>query len=164
MANSDSFEHIHRLLKAGIDSEALRNIYDERNDKLRSPFDGDPNHAWYIVGDIFFTLDDFENAARAFGRAISFRNDDTQALMALANAYSEGKHPKLAERVLRRCKVLDPNNESHIFNLGNSLFDQEKYEAAIDEYSKIAKSDSELYEDAQRNISASKERIKARQT
>ena len=151
MCSKDVFEIVYKLLRANLLEEALNKIYDQEEDKLFSPFDSDPNHAWYVVGDIFFEFGQFDYAENAFEKALSHREDDKQALMALANAQMECNRADNAETTLLRALSLDPTNENYIYNLGNALFDQGKYSEAINEYEKIGDERVKLKADAIKN-------------
>ncbi|NOX26891.1 MAG: tetratricopeptide repeat protein [Gammaproteobacteria bacterium] len=156
----DLFDKIHELLRHGMRNEALTRIYSTEDDSLKPPYDIDPNHAWYIVGDILFKASNFEKSALAFERSCSYRSDDMESLMALANALTECEKPDLAEQALLKALTLDPTNDSLLYNLGNALFDQDKYVSAIESYSKISDSDVELKEITLKNIELAKEKIK----
>lgn len=159
--SEDPFNVIHRLLKSGMQLEAIDRVYDSDKDLLRSPYDGDPNHAWYIVGDISFKLENYELAAEAFDRAVSFSEDDLAARMALANAYTELERPEDAEVVLREALEIDPDNCDLLYNLGNALFDQDKFQSALEAYSSIRSSDTELMAQVEKNCCLAKERMKS---
>ena len=139
--------------------QALDKIYDEKKDSLKSPYDGDPNHAWYVVGDIYYKFEDFNRAIVAFDRAVSFREDDVEALTALANAYIECGKPELSEKTLRTALGIKPKDESLIYNLGNALFDKGEYESAIAEYSRISDSDPELKDKASKNEKIARDKL-----
>jgi len=157
---ADPFAKIHRLLRAGMHSEALRLIYDRERYALRTPYDGDPNHGWYVVGDILFKKGRFLDSAYAFQLSVESDPDDPQAHMALANAHSAAGDPTKAETSLRAALYLDPANPEILFNLGNALFDQEKYSECVSVYREIGKNDPTLYTQAQKNLKLAGDRMK----
>lgn len=114
----------------------------------------DPNHAWYNAGTIFFHQGKYVSALKAFKKALRTRKDDAQALWAIADCYSEMGKPSFAERYFRKALSNQPGDQSLIYNLGNALFDQGRYQEAIEKYLDIKKADSELYGLAKKNIAA----------
>jgi tetratricopeptide (TPR) repeat protein len=151
MPKPDPFAEIYRLAGDGALDAALGKLLDETGARLVPPFDEDLNHAWYVVGDLYFKKGDFAAAARAFDRSVADRPDDPEALMALANCYSEMDSPRLAERYLRLALKYS-DNVSIVLNLGNALFDQEKYREAIEIYKNIPVSSGDIFRSAQMNI------------
>jgi len=143
-SDPDPFHRIYRLKRFGRYAQALDELVDNETRALRPPFDIDPNHAWYVVADIFYKLGDYERAAAGFLRALSYRDDDVQALKALANSYSELQEPKRAEHALRKAISLRPNDSELAYNLGNALFDQQQFDDAISVWTDIVTSDEEL--------------------
>ena len=80
--------------------------------------------------------------------------------MAVCNCYDELKRYKKAEKAFR-CALQhasEKDTEKIVYNLGNSLFDQEQYSEAIELYATI-KSGSDLWRKAQRNIGLAKSRL-----
>lgn len=157
--SDDVFMRVHQLLKANMRLEALDMVYDKDRDQLKPPFDSDPNHAWYIVGDIFFKNQKFPQSIAAFELSVEFEPADEEAQLALANAYSSNDEWASAEKVLRCALDVDLNNESIRYNLANAFFDQEKYTEAVELYESISNRDEELYEMAQSNIRVAHNRL-----
>ena len=131
---------------------ALDHILNYETGRIKSPFSKDLNHAWYLVGSIYFMCDDFNQSLRALKCSLKHWEDDHQAMYGVACCYSELGKPKLAERYFRKALSLSPNRGKYIYNLGNALFDQNEYELAIIEYLKVPKSDLETHLLAQKNI------------
>lgn len=131
-------------------------MLDDKKNRIKSPYDSDLNHAWYIVGDIYFENGNYESAIHAFKQALTAWPMDKDAMLALANSYSEIVMPDKAEKVLRDALKLDPKNPLLLYNLANSLFDQGNYQDSIILYEKIEKKDDEVYELAQKNIKRAK--------
>ncbi|WP_428623519.1 tetratricopeptide repeat protein [Sedimenticola sp.] len=153
-SEKDEFSEVHEKIGNREYDMALNLLCHNKTGKIRKPFDRDPNHAWYLVGDIFFKMGDYERAIEAFLEAFRCRDDDVEALWAIANCYSELHKPKNAEEYLRIAIKLDPSKQQLIYNLGNALFDQGQYEEALSWYEKVICVDDELYTLAKNNISA----------
>jgi len=147
------------MLRAGLWQEALHAVYDADTHSIRQAWRFDENHAWYVAGDVWYRQGDYASARRAFLRALDVRPDDLDALTALANCYSELGEPDRAEQTLRNALQHDPGNADLIYNLGNALFDQGKFEQAIGEYVLVADLESEVGELAKRNIIVANERM-----
>ena len=156
----DKFEKIHSLLRKDAYREALDLLYNSKTEQIKKPFSDDLNHAWYIVGDIFFKIHQLNQAIDAFEKSYRCRNEDVEALWALANCYSDLNRPKDAEKWYKKALCLDANNQKLLYNTGNSLFDQEKFEEAQYYYEKIDRDSNELYRMARKNLSACKVRIR----
>ncbi len=146
------FDHIHEMLNNKNYGQVLGILLNPELTKIEEPYRSDLNHAWYIVGDIFYRLEKYEQAISAFKKSLDDRPDDVEAIMALANSYSEANMPEKAEEILRKGKEIDPDNSAITYNLANSLFDQGEYCRAIDFYRAINMSDGEIYGLAQKNI------------
>jgi len=142
MSNIDPFKEIYKLLKTGKSAAALKIIYDENSGQINKLYSADLNHAWYVVGDIFFKLEKYEDALKAFKKSIRNRKDDWQALWAIGNCYSEIGRPVFTERYIRKALLyVDRNKRQDLnYNLGNALFDQGKYLESIKEYNKVKRS------------------------
>jgi len=121
---------------------ALKILIDQETGKLRECFKEDKNHAWYCAGCAFFDACDFEKAKKSFLRAHFYQKNDCQSLIACANCFSEMKKPECAEILLRKTLKKNPERKDRvtiIYNLGNALFDQRLYEAAIESYSLVSR-------------------------
>ena len=157
MTNSETaFQRAHSLLRKKQWKRVVELVCDKRRTRLRLPFNSDANHAWYIVGDALYKSKKISAAAAAFRRAIRAYPQDAQAFWALGNCCSELGKPTLAERYFRKgLKFASAADRPKLtFNLGNALFDQQKYGAAKKEYKKIGKKDTRLRKLAQNNIRA----------
>lgn len=155
----DAFDSIHALLRQRKYGAVLRRIVDTKGGRLKAEYRTDSNHAWYIVGDILFRRGRFGSAALAFKRALRSRPNDAQASWALGNVYSELAKPTLAERYFRKALRHDKSNDAVRFNLGNALFDQQKYELAIDVYRTVKRSSRREFRLARKNIDRAKARL-----
>lgn len=133
-----SFDLINALLKAGKPKQARQHLIDARTGKLRQAYLRDANHAWYCVGNAEFDLENYKEAAAAYRRAYKAAPQDAQSLWAIGNCYDAMKRPKLAERVLRKALQLEgvssKDKAALSVNLGNALFDQQRFLEAAAAY------------------------------
>ena len=160
MTNSNVFEVIHVLLTQGHLEEALRILYNSRNDTIKPPYDHDLNHAWYVVGDIYFRNKDFKRAVHAFKHSLDAWQEDSDAYLAIGNCYDELCEYTAAEDHFRKALEINPKCERSMFNLGNMLFDQEKYQEAIECYKEVVNSDTVVGKRSYKNIKLAKSRLK----
>lgn len=100
--NHDVFETVHEAINKGQLEVALRQLLDMDVAKIRKPYTIDLNHAWYVVGSIYFKLSDYSQSLRAFRSALKNDSSDQQAAHAIANCYTELKRYKMAERFLKK--------------------------------------------------------------
>lgn len=129
----------------------------KRVEKSETPGAYDSNHESYKLGCAAYDSGRFSEAKALFREALDYWEEDPEAWWALANCYDELGKPKKAEECLRRSLSLsDGKHEPDLtFNLGNSLFDQERYAEAAEEYSKIPQQHP-VWPKAQRNLSLAK--------
>jgi len=120
----------------------------------------DPNHVAYVRGDKKFKEGRFAEAARYFHVALEEWPEDWQAMDALGNSYSEMKKPRKAEQWFRHAIAIAPTERQPdlIYNLGNALFDQERFDEAIAMYSQIPRG-HKTWQFAEKNIALSKRRL-----
>lgn len=140
----DLFDEIHQLLRKGRSQQALGLLTDADQTAIYPHYRFDLNHAWYLVGDIEFRRKNYKRAATAFRASLADRPDDVEAMMALANCYSEMGMPEYVEELLSRAIDAAPENSAIAFNLANSYFDQGKYRSALELFEKIAGTGGEL--------------------
>lgn len=152
------FAAVHQLLRSGQAARALRALYSLPSGRLRPPFTQNTNHAWYCVGVAAFDRRNFSEAALAFKKAARSRPDDSEALWAVADCYSELGRPKLAERYYTQAlRVSREKDLSLRFNLGNALYDQGKFSDAIAQYRHVVRGkDKALRRKAQKNLALAK--------
>lgn len=83
-----------------------------------------------------------------------------EAWMALGNCFDEMKKPQKAEECFKKALVYcSKERESDLlFNLGNSLFDQMRYEEAITVYQKVS-AQSPVYAPARNNMERARKRL-----
>ena len=111
----------------------------------------DLNHAWYVVGDIYFQQGEFSRALDSFQKSLDDRPDDVEAMMAAANCASALGDPTLSEKYLRAA-LKQSESAALLYNLGNALFDQGKFGEALCYFKRVPPSDTDIYAMAQRNL------------
>lgn len=102
-----------------------------------TPNDG---NGWALLGRSYIALQRFDEASKAFARAVALLPEDASLLADYAGTLSmtsetrlQGKPTELIERALK----VDPNNEKALYLSGVAAFDQKKYSAAIDHWEKM---------------------------
>jgi len=80
----------------------------------------------------------------------------------LGNAHSMIADHRSAERAFRKALRIDPNSKEIAYNLGNALYDQDKFAEAIKVYEKVRRSRSKIGEMARKNLKLTREKIKER--
>jgi tetratricopeptide (TPR) repeat protein len=120
----------------------------------------DPNHVAYVRGDKKFKEGRFAEAAKYFLVALEEWPEDWQAMDALGNSYSEMKKPRKAEQWFRQAMAVAPSESRPdlIYNLGNALFDQGRFDEAIAMYSQIPRG-HKTWCLAEKNIALAKRRL-----
>jgi tetratricopeptide (TPR) repeat protein len=99
----------------------------------------DQNHVAYVRRDKKFKERRYADAAKYYLVALEEWPEDWMAMNALGNCYSEMKKPRKAELFLRRAIENAPADEhlNLIYNLGNALFDQGRFDEAIQQYLEV---------------------------
>jgi len=99
----------------------------------------------------------YKNAAKDFIESLEYWPEDPQAWFALGNCFDELNKPTKAEKCFRTSlQFTEPNKQSDVlYNLGNSLLDQSKFEKAIECYTKVS-AQSAAYRAAQINLERAK--------
>lgn len=156
----DAFVPIYFLLRTGRFEEVLQEIVNTKTGRIKNPYAKDPNHAWYVVGDTYCKTDQFVAAADAFRKSLRTRDNDCQALFALAYCYSELGSPVRATRVLLKVISIDGRKEKYLYNLGNAYFDRGRISDAIKAYEEVVASGGELSALATKNIAVAKKKLK----
>jgi len=154
MGKEGTFTEIYSLSRRGDYTEALDRMLNYETGRIRPPYSRDLNHAWYVVGDIYFKSQDNEQALRAFKSSLRNRQDDQEAMLAIANCYGELEKPRMAKYYL--LKALKIKGRKHrnklIYNLGNAYFDMGDYSDAVSQYRRVTKSNPEIFSLAKKNI------------
>ncbi len=152
------FETLHELSRNEQYQAMIDILLSKNGTGIKSPYNEDLNHSWYLVGDAYYRQGKFQNAISAFKKAIKDWPEDKEAILALSNSYSDYGLPDKAEQVLRNGLKKWPDNEQYIYNLANALFDQRKHQEAITLYETISDK-SELALLANRNIKAARVKL-----
>lgn len=138
IAEEESFDSIHSLLKGGQADHVRHRLIDPRTRRLRRPYARDRNHAWYCLGSAEFKLENFKEAVTAYKRAYKADVLDAQSLLAIGNCYDAMKQPKLAERFFRKGLEIESlsgkDRAALSVNLGNALLDQGRFLEAAAAY------------------------------
>ncbi len=107
----------------------------------------------YTSGDDAFRNGNISEARKFFQVALEYYPEDSDTWRALANCYAAMSKPRKAEECLRRAlQFADEESIADInFDLGNCLFDQEKYAEAVQFYLQVPAS-STVWREAARSI------------
>jgi len=126
-------------------------------DKSLSSAASDLNHQAYKEGCQYYEEGNYNKAKNAFTESLEYWQQDSHAWWALGNCYDQLDNPIKAEESFRKAlKYAAPKKQPDIlFNLANSLFDQAKFDEAIECYGKVS-SQSSIYQTAQRNMELAK--------
>jgi tetratricopeptide (TPR) repeat protein len=129
-------------------------------DKSDHPNASELNHEAYSRGCDSYEREEYSRAKVIFEEALEYWPEDPQAWFALGNCHDSMKQPSRAEVCYLMSLKYSPEEArpNVYFNLGNSLFDQGKYQEAVNCYSQIG-GESKAYEAAQRNLSLAKDRL-----
>jgi tetratricopeptide (TPR) repeat protein len=147
-----AFDEVRVMVKRKRYSAAVRKILDVESQRLRTEFRFDANHSWYFVGDLYTKMDDHKAAIPAFRRALRNWPMDVDALWAIGDCYTSLGSPRFSERYYRRAYALRKGSAELIYNLANTLLDQNRFDEAILMYRKIRKGSIKLHELAQKNL------------
>lgn len=147
---SDPFDAVHALLEENS-AAALEQLLDRATGSIREPYAADPNHAWYVAGDIYVRQGAFALAQDCFLNSLDTRLDDVDSLVALANCASALGDTAVSEKYLRAA-LKQSESAAVLYSLGNALLDQGKFGEALCYFKRVAVSDSEIYAMAQRNL------------
>lgn len=163
----DEFNDIYGLIRAEKYDEALALLLCSKGKTIACHFKSDSNHAWYVVGDILFKKGLYKEAIAAFRKSLRNRLDDYQASWAIGESYSLLGRPRIAERYFRQA-LLQAKSESDksslIYNLGNALFDQRKYEDAINAYKNVSQKNKTIFKLASKNALTALSKLQRRKT
>ncbi|MBA4454596.1 MAG: tetratricopeptide repeat protein [Nitrosopumilaceae archaeon] len=100
--------HLQKLINKGDYVEAI-----EYAKSIESKFGGDYDF-WFIVGGIYFILDDAKKAIPYFEKALGLKNDDVDTLMMKTNAHLFLEQKDDAIECCKRIIKIEPDNyEAH---------------------------------------------------
>ena len=163
MVSVDAFDKVERVLKSSNYSDVLLILLSDKGGRIVPPYSSDLNHAWYLVGSVFYKQENYEEALLAFKKSYRHWKEDVAAIRAIGNCYSELENPKMAKYYFIKAKAIGGNKYKDldilIYNLGNAYFDMGKYDLAIAEYKNVRKSDKKTFQFAQKNIERAKKHL-----
>lgn len=154
---ADLFYPVYAAVRKGLHAESIALLHDPVNGRIRPPFRGDLNHAWYSVGCAWYSLQDFGRATDAFKRALALRPDDVDAMLAIGNCYDQQKRPALAARYYLRAldgpyRLTAAERAGLEYNLANVLLDQGQLDQAIARYTALVARRTPLTVVARKNL------------
>jgi tetratricopeptide (TPR) repeat protein len=155
----EEFGKVYRQIRSGRLASAERLLLGNEGARIRPPFNSDLNHAWYVVGDIRYRRGRMPGAVAAFRRALRHWPDDRDAMMAIANCYSELGRPRWSAYYLEKALRRRGHKPELFYNLGNAYFDLDDFPKAIECYRSASKGAvGELKAMCLRNLSIARER------
>ncbi len=127
------------------------------SNKEFDPDASEMNHKTYKSGCRNYNRGHFKKAAKAFSESLEYWPEDPQAWFALGDCYDELNRPAKAEKCFRTSLQFTATDMQSdvLYNLGNSLLDQAKFEEAIECYIKVS-AQSSAYRAAQINMERAK--------
>jgi len=129
-------------------------------DKSAESDASDRNNEAYSKGCDYYAKQEYGQAKLSFEQAVEFWSEDARSWFALGNCHDAMNQPSRAEVCyLMSLKYSPEEAQPNVyFNLGNSLFDQAKYQQAVDCYEKID-DHNKAYTAAQKNLKLAKQRL-----
>lgn len=94
---SDQFDEVQKMQRAGKGNAALSMLINKKTRRINKAYSADLNHAWYLVGSVFYKQEEFGDALLAFRKSYRHWKEDVAAIRAIGNCYSELGNPKIAE-------------------------------------------------------------------
>lgn len=92
------------LIKKGEYKEAI-----ELGQSIQEKYADDPDYH-FIMGSIYYILEDAQNALHYFDRALEINDNDTESLLLKANVHAGTGDPETAASCLRKILDIDPDN------------------------------------------------------
>jgi len=100
--------HLQKLISKGDYSEAIE-FAKSIEDKYQDDYD-----FWFIVGGIYFILEDWKKAIYYFDKALALKNDDVETLMMKTNAHLFLEQKEEAIDCCKKILGIEPDNyEAH---------------------------------------------------
>lgn len=93
-------------MKEGEYKEAL-----EFGESIEEKFSQDPDY-YFIMGSIYYILEDAQNALAYFDKALSLNENDSETLLLQANVYAFLKETKKVKDCCHKILKIDPDNSS----------------------------------------------------
>ncbi len=97
---------LKKLLKEGEYKEAL-----EFGNSIEEKYSNDPDF-FFIMGSIYYILEDAKNALYYFDKTLSISEFDTEALLLKANVHLYLKENKVVKECCNKVLEVDPQNKS----------------------------------------------------
>lgn len=126
----------------------------ELTQKLRAKLDDTPKSAkgWYLLGRLYSSQDDKENALHAFAKAYHFNPDDEQYAVNYAHSLWVNSNQQFTEQITEifaRILKNNPNQPDALAMLAMDAFVSHAYEDAISYWQRLLKIAPEQSEEAQ---------------
>lgn len=96
--------HLKKLVKEGEYKEAL-----EYGESIEEKFSHDADF-FFIMGSIYYILEDAQNALYYFDKSLAINEDDTEALLLKANVHLYLKENKVVQDCCNKILQVDPQN------------------------------------------------------
>lgn len=93
-------------MKEGEYKEAL-----EFGESIEEKFSQDPDY-YFIMGSIYYILEDAQNALAYFDKALSLNENDSETLLLQANVYAFLKETEKVKYCCHKILKIDPDNSS----------------------------------------------------
>lgn len=100
--------HLKKLIKEGEYVDAL-----EFGKSIESKFSNDPDY-YFILGSIYYILEDYKKAITFFDKSISFGGKDIEVLMLKTNAHLSLQEKDSALTCVKKILEIDPKNNEAI--------------------------------------------------
>ncbi|KTD68810.1 cytochrome c-type biogenesis protein [Legionella steelei] len=165
-------EYIHHLQTQEQAKKMLESVKSPQEliDKLKAKLDDSPKSAkgWYLLGRLYSSQNDKQNAVIAFAKAYHFKPGDEQyavnyahSLWVMNNQQFTTQITEIFNRLLKN----NPNQPDALAMLAMNAFVSHAYEDAIDYWQRLLKLAPEQSDEAQairKAIAKAEERIKLR--
>ncbi len=131
-----------------------------RAGKESRPDASELNHEAYGKGCSHYEKGNYKRAKLAFESSLEYWPEDPQAWFALGVCFDALKKPTRAEECFRNALMYSQEEKKPdvYYNLGNSLYDQDRFAEAIGFYEKVT-AQSTPYWMAQRNLARAKSKL-----
>ena len=96
--------HLQKLINKGEYSEAI-----EYAKSIELKFTNDSDF-WFIVGSIYFVVDDAKKALSCFEKSLALKDDDVETLIIKTNAHLSLEQKDEAIQCCKRIIQIDPKN------------------------------------------------------
>lgn len=156
---SEPFDPIHALLRKGEYENLLSHLFGASG-KLRPPFTGDANHAWYVAGDAMFRSGNFPEAINMFKKSFKADPADDQAALAVGNCYFRMGNLASAERWLRRSYELSGSAAAG-YDYANVAYDRGDFRTAIAIYKSLQPGNAKIARLINKNLGLAEKKLNA---